>query len=898
MLRGRGSVVTLVERWLEGIRAGAGGALHLEGVPGVGKTAILEWTAARATDLDLRVLTVTGDQEESGIAWGGLSQLVTPNLQALPQFDERPRNTLMRTMRLGDDGQVDDVSVGMSVLYLLTFTDQPTVVIVDDLQWLDQATAGVLRFVCRRLEATGVGVISAGHPGTRTTRNAPVVIETLTVDDLRAIARDRGVAVAVADVLAENAAGLPLVLEQMIASLDTAQLTGERPLPEPVSELGRVDETLFDRITALAPSTRAFLAAAVLAPYRSVDELAELLEVSAIDDILDPASAAQLVDREAGTDAEPLVFRHPSVRTAATRAIDESERRRLQTLLARSADIAYAGWHLAAAAAGPDDDAAHALDALADDAEARGAHLVALRARQTAIDVAATPDDGRVLAAARAAVAARLPAVATSLLGNAADDAATEAIRAEIAWIGGAVGEARDRWSTVADDPNADPALAMRCRRRAALAAFRMYDGPGVFSMTRAIPHLDPESTVIDDDPILGLIDCGAAAIAGRPGASGRLNALAADLVSGEPDAITVGLLAEVVALALARTGRNEELATFSERIDQLAAENAASVVPALLIARSAYRSRSDLLGGAALAREALGLAEEWQINEHRPFALAIAAVCEATAGLPTAAESSAGIRAYAIPVAVAVADYADALVHLGRGEYAEAAALLVPLHDAHPTDISIGFLWHQDLVEVALRLEDRSLAERVSADLQTMATRTDNPWVHAAVPRVAALLADDRADTDRLFAEAIELFERDGYLITGARARLDWAERLRRDRQRSAARAQIEAARQTLTAAGARPWAERCEREAEVLGLSPLETAAIASSVLTPRELQVARWLVAGMTFKQIGARLFLSPRTAEAHGQTIYRKLRVRGRAELAQLAQSDPSLSSPPS
>lgn len=896
MLRGRNSEIALVERWLEGIRAGSGGALHLEGDAGVGKTAILEWTATRAVDLGLRILTMTGHQEESGIAWGGLSQLVMPDLQTFRHFDERPRDTLMRTMRLGDRGSVDDVSVGMSVLYLLTFSDQPTVVIVDDLQWLDEATVALLRFVCRRLEATGVGVISAGHLGTRTTRHAPVVLEPLMVEDLCAIARDRGVALAVAEVLADHALGLPLVLEQMIASLDSAQLTGQRPLPEPVADLGRVDEALLERVASLDLETREVLAAAVFAPYHSIGELADLLGVTAIDETLGPAITAQVIDGDIVTAAQALVVRHPSVRTAVIRALDDGQRRRLHALLATRADLAHRGWHLAAAASGPDDTAARALDALADDAEARGAHLVALRARQTAVEIAESPDDERVLAAARAAVAARLPTVASTLLADRCG-APAEAIRAEVAWISGAVAEARDRWSAVADDDEADETLALQCRQRAALAAFRMYDLPGVFAMTRRSVDGGHDSRIVDDDPLLDLIDCGASEIAGRCESGERLHALATGLIDQEPEVSVIAVLAEVVALALARTGRNVELAEVSDRIEQLAAENAAQVVPALLIARAVHQSRSDVLGGVALAREAIGMAEQWEVNEHRPFALAIAAVCEATAGLAAAAESSAAVRAFGVPVAVAVADYADALTAMGNSDYAAAAALLVPLHDAHRCDPSIGFHWHQELVEVALRLDDRDLAERVNADLQRLATTTRNEGVHAAVARVAALLAETRSDADQMFAEAIARFEGHGYLVTGARARLDWAERLRRDRRRSSARTQIEIAHRVLVTAGARPWAERCAREAEVLGLCPLEMSSNTSSVLTPRELQVARWLVAGMTFKQIGERLFLSPRTAEAHGQAIYRKLSVRGRAELARLGQGDPTLSAAP-
>jgi len=161
---------------------------------------------------------------------------------------------------------------------------------------------------------------------------------------------------------------------------------------------------------------------------------------------------------------------------------------------------------------------------------------------------------------------------------------------------------------------------------------------------------------------------------------------------------------------------------------------------------------------------------------------------------------------------------------------------------------------------------------------------------------RVQGLMAPDRDLADQAFALAIEQFLAEGYEISAARCRLDWAERLRRDRRRSVARTEVEQARNTLAAAGAQPWVARCDREAAALGMIVADHGARASTILTSRELQVARWLVAGLTFKQIGARLFLSPRTVESHGQTVYRKLGVRGRAELAQHAREDTTLAPP--
>jgi DNA-binding CsgD family transcriptional regulator len=889
VLRGRDDVLALLRRWLDGVGQGAGGGVHLEGSPGVGKTAIVEWTAERARDEGRRLMRVVGHPEESSIAWGGLSQLVAPHLSHLSSFDERPRNTLMRAMRLGDDGDVDDVSVGMSLLYLLTYSDESTIVLVDDAQWLDLATINALRFVSRRLQSTGVGLLTAQHPGGGLAAPDRVVVEALDVAHLRSIARDRGAASAVAEALAQQSDGLPVALMHLLDALDEEQLRGRRPLPGDFAELGHVDSVISMRLMRLPEPTRLLLAAVALAPYRTVDDLAAELAIGDLAPVLEPALTGSFIDRVEGI----VRFRHPSIRTAVVRSLGAATRRTLHRVLARNADVQHAAWHLAAAAEGPDDTVAEALDELALDAEVRGASLEALRARQSAMAMAQSIRPDRVLAAARHAVAARLPEVAATLLEHLDDEPSTEVLRAEIAWISGQVGEARRRWTELAQ-AEVPTDIARLSVRRAAMAAFRMYDTPAVLRLTRGGSNVDHESPYVNDDPLLPVIDSGAASIGGEPGAVERLVNEVHKVLEISDDAETVAVLAEVATLALARTGRSNDLAAVSELVGDLANERSPRSVPALMIARAAYRARSDLAGAVALARDAMSLAEEWDLDEHRPFALAIAAITEATMGGPSARELADAMRAYGVPVAVAVATYAEALMQYGQGAHDRAISLLMPLHERHPTERSFGFFWHHDLVDIALRVDARPVAEQVTRDLETVFGATKSPWVKAALMRCRGLLAEDRVEAEHWFTEAIDGFTNQGYLVTAGRVHLDLGERLRRQRQRSAARTHIEAARPLLVAGSARPWARRCEEEAAALGLAPAETSTQAALLLTPRELQVARWLVSGFTFKQIGSRLFLSPRTAEAHGQTIYRKLGVRGRAELAQLAVGDPSLS----
>lgn len=891
VLHGRDDVVSMVQRWLSGLESGAGGSLQILGIPGVGKTAILDWAQSEARRRRMRVLRVVGHPEESALAWGGLSQVVTPFLASLDEMEPRPRSVLMHALRLGEVSDIDDISIGMALLLLLTRSDEPVAVFVDDVQWLDVESCRVLGFVARRLHSTGVGLMLASHPQPAL---APTTIDLAPLDlgSLRAIARDHQVVASVADVLAGYAEGLPYALEQMIQGLDADQRSGARPLPEPISEIGRVDDTVAARLDEFGPILRRALAIIALAPSITETDLEVAIGEGPLDEVLRPACDRGVLERRDSRH----VFTHPTVRTAAAR-LDEDERRTLHRFLATVTGPSHAPWHLAAATTDRDDEAAAALDSLATDAEMRGAHLTALRARQRAMEIAATPDPVRLLAAARNAVDARLPEVAEALLVDAPNGVETRALAADCAWVRGQVAIARDRWTSIIGDPTTDADLAMSCRRSATRAAFRMYDMPGVQRLATGDHEPHTLRPALEGDDLLRLMALGAGAIGGIEGAGADLVAHAYRLVESDPDAETIATLTEVVTLALARSGYVEDLAQLSERVGDLAGDLAPHAVPALLIARASQRSRSDLVGSVALAREALALAGEWDLHEHRPFALAIAVIGEASIDGPDVDELISQMRAFAVPVAQAVAAYAQALVHYGRGEHHLARDVLVEIHDRFPTETSFGFFWHHDLVDIALRCEDQPLARRVADDLAEILTMTNSPWVHAAMHRVRGLMAPDRDLADQAFGSAIEQFLAEGYEISAARCRLDRAERLRRDRQRSAARIEVERARDTLAAAGARRWVQRCDLEAAALGMVVADRSDTASTVLTSRELQVARWLVAGLTFKQIGARLFLSPRTVESHGQTVYRKLGVRGRAELAQLAREDTTLAPPP-
>ena len=149
-----------------------------------------------------------------------------------------------------------------------------------------------------------------------------------------------------------------------------------------------------------------------------------------------------------------------------------------------------------------------------------------------------------------------------------------------------------------------------------------------------------------------------------------------------------------------------------------------------------------------------------------------------------------------------------------------------------------------------------------------------------ALAARCRALLG---RDAEREFAEALRLHTRP---LDRARTQLLFGEQLRRQRRRVDAREHLRAALETFEALGATPWAERARTELRASGETARKRDPSTLSRLTPQELQVARFVGEGLSNKEVAAQLFLSPRTIDAHLRSVFAKLGVTSRTQLARL------------
>jgi hypothetical protein len=407
-LRGRHGERELLDRLVDAVRAGESRALAVVGAPGVGKSALLDYLARRAAGF--RVARATGVQSEMELAFAGLHQLCAPMLDYLERLPGPQRDALRAAFGLSAGPAPDRFLVGLAVLSLLSEVagEQPLIVLVDDQQWLDRASAQALGFVARRLAAEPVGLVfAARQPGEDVAGLPELVVEGLREGDARALldsALPAPLDERVRDQIVAETRGNPLALLELPRGLTPAELAGGFALPGAAPLPGRIEESFQRRIESLPADSRRLLVVAAADPtgdpglvWRAAGRLGIDVEAAA------PAAGAGLIEFGAW-----VRFRHPLVRSAAYRLASHRDRQDVHHALAEvtapDADPDRRAWHRAQATAGPDEDVARELERSASRAQARGGVAAAAAFRERAAML--TPDPGhraqRLLAAARA----------------------------------------------------------------------------------------------------------------------------------------------------------------------------------------------------------------------------------------------------------------------------------------------------------------------------------------------------------------------------------------------------------------------------------------------------------------------------------------------------------------
>src|SRR6476646_4311388 len=401
MLIGRERERGQLEALLAAARLGRGRALVLRGSAGIGKTVLLDYAVQEASGFE--VLHYTAVETEAELPFAGMQALLGPLLLRLPEIPEPQAHALRAALALEPSATTNRLAVYAGALSLLGAAAErvPLLVVVDDAHWLDRPSAEALTFAARRLTAESLALLFAVRDGEGT--DLGVALPTIELEPLKMVGsiellRERfgsTIAAKVARHLAEATGGNPLALLEVAALLDEGERAGSEPLPDYLPASESVERTVRRALRSLPPETRRALLAAATSDSPMEGDLAAL----------EPAEDAGLVRIHAGS----VAFRHPLVRSAVYHTASAGERRAAHRALAEALtgeeDVDRRAWHLAAAADGPDESVAAALEAAASRFAERGGQASAWRALKRAAELSEDDDAcaRRLHAAGRAA---------------------------------------------------------------------------------------------------------------------------------------------------------------------------------------------------------------------------------------------------------------------------------------------------------------------------------------------------------------------------------------------------------------------------------------------------------------------------------------------------------------
>ena len=793
----------------------------------------------------------------------------------------------------------DRFLVGLAVLSLLTevAAERPLICVVDDVQWLDRASAQALGFAARRLGADPVGLVFAARdPGADLAGLPELEVTGLDDDDARALlasALAGPLDARVRDLIVAETRGNPLALLELPRGLPPAKLAGGFGLPGAAPLTGRIEDSFARQLDALPDQTRRLLQLAAADPsgdrslvWRAAGRLGIPVQARA------SAVEAGLVEFGA-----QVRFRHPLTRSAAYRSASFSERQQMHAVLAEvtdpQADPDRRAWHRAQAAPGPDEEVAVELERSAGRAQARGglAAAAAFLERSVALTDDPARHAERALVAAQASLQAGAFGKTLELLVAAEAEPLDELASARADLLRGHV--------AFASGHSVAPSLLLHAARRLELlnpelaretyltawsaaitAAEQSGEGDVLLEICRTARSLPPPPGA--PRPLDLMLDGLALLITDGHAAAAATLQRAAKVFSSIP-------VEEVLRWGWVATGASgavwdeEAFHAISARQVQLVRDVGALEQLPLHLAQSgiAHAWMGDFAGAAALIAESdsVAAATGSRFPPYALFRLRALQGREAEAIAPIANEIE---RAAACGQRAAThAHWAAAVLYNGLARY-EAAASAARQASANPFD-PWGSMWAlPELVEAAARKGDTELARDALERLAGGTRPCGTYWALGIEARCRALLSDGAA-AETLYREAVDRLSRTRLRPELARAHLLYGEWLRRENRRVDARMQLRAAHDQFTSIGMEAFAERARRELIVTGEKVRKRSVETREQLTPQEEQIARLARDGRTNPEIGAQLFLSARTVEWHLRKVFTKLGISSRREL---------------
>jgi DNA-binding CsgD family transcriptional regulator len=898
-LVGRDEELGLIAAVLE--PAAGGKTLLFTGEPGVGKTALLDAAEVAALATGIEVLRTAGSEFGTRVSFSALAQLLRPLSGGLPSLSPLHRRALAAIEGDAVEPVQDRLVVFQAALALLgqAAGRRPLLVIVDDLQWLDRASASALGFVARRLAGLRVGFLAVSRPGAESfSEHAGLAEHELRPLDPASAERLLGtrfpeLSPQVRQRLLAEAQGNALALLELPAMLSGPQRAALAPLPSVLPIGQRLQAMFASQVRVLPEGARQLL---LLAALDGSGDL-HVLQAAGPDwaEDLVQAEKARLARIDDGTGR--LVFRHPLIRSAIVELATGEDRGHAHRALAEhlADQPERRAWHLSEAAAGPDEPVAALLEAVAAKVLRHGDALGAVSGLLRAAELSpARPDRSRRLAHAALVGASVTMEVDTvpPLLGDAGQaepEAGTSLLVAATAAFtllngdGDVVTAHRLLSQAIEDQPEpGEPGGAGLFEAISTLFILCAFAGraslwnPFHAAVSRFAAELPGELRLLDQayaDPVRT-----AAAV---------LPEIDAAIVSlrGETDQLRILMVSSTAHFTDRAPGCREALWRLVHEVRQ------SSAVTPLITALEHLSFDSWMTGqwdqAQELADECLELCQAhgyqlqtWTIRYRQ------ALLAAARGGYDAADELVAEMTEWAAPRRVGqvelAAHHVRSVAALGRGDFADAYRHAAAISPAGLLASHVGYaLWVLlDLVEAAVRTGRPADATAHVRAMREAGLERLSPRLSLVVAGAAALAAP-RDQARGLFETALATPRADQWPFDLARIRLVYGEWLRRERSITEARAQLSTAMNTFRQLGALPWQARAGNELRAAGLATLATD--PGSPLSPLDRQIAELAAAGLTNKQIGERLYLSHRTVAAHLYQIFPRLGITSRAAL---------------
>ncbi|WP_280449242.1 ATP-binding protein [Nocardia brasiliensis] len=860
------------------------------GEAGIGKSALLDATIADAVARGARILRARGSAAETDLAYAGLHQVLFPLLDHAEALPTRQRSALLNAFGFGDETAAPDRMIfNMAVLTLLSnlAEQQPLLIVLDDLQWIDLASRALLAFLIRRLEGEPIGLLAACR-GDR----LPDEFED----------------------------ALPTIVLAPLGPMDAQQVLDMQPDPPDDALRARVLAAAEGNPLALHELPRAMRAADVFAPAIPVTD--RLIRAFAAQAATLPAdtryallmsAAADSTDQAVGKAALPpagaqvwrpaeeaglirvgpgrIEFRHPLVRSAIYGGASPSVRRQVHLELAEalSDDIVRRAWHLSAATVEPDEEVAQIVEQAAMRSWGRGALAEGatglVRAAQLTPGVR---DHGRRLFhAAIEFFALGMFSQATVIAARAGELVAQDEAAADDAivrsWRGIAAIQdlALDR-AFVLLTPVLDDAVPHDAGTLTALTII----GEGTYLSGRAEHRARSLRAMGDIDWIP---------------AEYRLDLQVAVDPFGFAEAARAGLT-DLLAAQQEHTALSFHLARICLRLDETA--TAADLLNAV-----AHPERPDahvLLGGMMAAY--LGAAHfytgRWDEAERAvakvgsgdgtllavQFRRFTQAAIAALRGDTTRASASAADILAHIPDPASISEltvkarWVAGMAAIAEGDHQSGFTWLRKTFDdtGAPLHYGVCAYYVADLAAAAVRIGRTDDARAALNQAEAATAAGPSPRLRLIFDRARALLAA-ATDAEQYFRAALGDPAGEQWPFERAQTQLEFGEWLRRARRITEARPMLDDALRIFERLEAAPWAERTRAELRAAGSNPKPVRRGALAGLPARTRQIVELAAAGYTNREIGERLYLSHRTVGSHLYQAFPLLGVTARSQL---------------